>query len=186
LAVLAFEPHPQEFLRPSPTPFRLTPLRTKARLIAELGVDAFFALPFDAEMAARTAELFVRDILVGALGVGAVVVGSDFVFGKGRGGSVESLAAMGREMGFTVTPFDTVPDIGIEKISSSRIRETPDGGAPGRRRPPVGALVGDRGAGRAWRCARPHHGLSHRQHAPQSLPGARVRRLCRAGADAGE
>jgi riboflavin kinase/FMN adenylyltransferase len=131
LAVLAFEPHPQEFLRPSPASFRLTPLRTKARLIAELGVDAFFALPFDADMAARSAELFVQDILVDALGVNGVVVGSDFVFGKGRGGTVESLAAMGRDLGFTVTPFDTVPDIGIEKISSSRIRESLKAARPG-------------------------------------------------------
>ena len=31
LAVLAFEPHPQEFFRPRPDSIRLTPLRTKAR-----------------------------------------------------------------------------------------------------------------------------------------------------------
>ena len=73
LAVLAFEPHPQEYFlalrRGGPPPagaesFRLTPLRTKARLIAELGADAFFALPFDAAMASRTAPEFVADVLV--------------------------------------------------------------------------------------------------------------------------
>src|SRR5438105_10322042 len=35
LAVLSFEPHPQEYFRPSPESFRLTPLRTKARLLAD-------------------------------------------------------------------------------------------------------------------------------------------------------
>src|SRR5271165_4411702 len=54
LAVLAFEPHPQEFFRPSPESFRLTPFRTKARLIAEQGVDALLALAFDAEMASKS------------------------------------------------------------------------------------------------------------------------------------
>jgi riboflavin kinase/FMN adenylyltransferase len=48
LAVLAFEPHPQEFFRPRPDSIRLTPLRVKARLLSELGVEALFALPFDA------------------------------------------------------------------------------------------------------------------------------------------
>jgi riboflavin kinase/FMN adenylyltransferase len=69
--VLAFEPHPQEFFRPSPESFRLTPFRTKARLIAEQGADAMYALAFDAEMAVRPAQDFVMDVLVESLGVGA-------------------------------------------------------------------------------------------------------------------
>ena len=85
LAVLAFEPHPAEFFRPSPQSIRLTPLRTKARLIAELGVDVMFALPFDAEMAGRSAADFVCQVLVKGLGASALVVGPDFEFGKGQG-----------------------------------------------------------------------------------------------------
>jgi len=123
LAVLAFEPHPQEFFKPSPECFRLTPLRMKARLLAELGVDAFFAVPFDAAMAGRTAEVFVREVLVDGLGVCAVVVGHDFVFGKGRGGNLATLQAQGASHGFAVTPFHTVLANAGEKISSTRIRE---------------------------------------------------------------
>ncbi len=123
LAVLAFEPHPQEFFKPSPECFRLTPLRMKARLLAELGVDAFFAVPFDAQMAGRTAEIFVREVLVEGLGVSAVVVGHDFVFGKGRGGNLATLEAQGGLHGFAVTPFHTILAGAGEKISSTRIRE---------------------------------------------------------------
>src|ERR1700679_2024324 len=75
LAVLAFEPHPQEFFRPRPDSIRLTPLRMKARLLAELGVDAMFALPFDAVMAGRTAPQFVDEVLVKGLGAKGIVVG---------------------------------------------------------------------------------------------------------------
>src|ERR1700677_3568513 len=64
LGVLAFEPHPQEFFRPSPESFRLTPFRAKARLIAEQGADVMYALAFDAEMAARSAQDFVMEVLV--------------------------------------------------------------------------------------------------------------------------
>jgi riboflavin kinase/FMN adenylyltransferase len=123
LAVLAFEPHPQEFFRPSPESFRLTPMRTKARLIAELGADAFFALPFDAAMAARDPDVFVQDVLVDGLGVCGVVVGEDFIFGKGRGGNLQTLQEAGARHGFGVTAFHTVLANAGEKISSTRIRE---------------------------------------------------------------
>jgi riboflavin kinase/FMN adenylyltransferase len=95
----------------------------KARLLAELGVDAFFAVPFDADMAARPAQVFVRDVLVNGLGVSAVVVGEDFVFGQGRGGNLATLRDEGARHGFTVTPFHTVLASAGEKISSTRIRE---------------------------------------------------------------
>jgi riboflavin kinase/FMN adenylyltransferase len=122
LAVMAFEPHPQEFFRPRPDSIRLTPLRMKARLLAELGVDAMLALTFDAEMAARTAERFVDEVLVSGIGASGVVVGPDFEFGKGRGGNLASLRQMGEARGFSVTCFDMVTTEGA-KISSTRIRE---------------------------------------------------------------
>src|SRR5665213_1252985 len=112
LAVLSFEPHPQEFFKPSPDCFRLTPLRSKARLLAELGVDVLFALTFDGEMARRTPEDFVKNVLVTGLGISGVVVGHDFEFGQRRSGNLASLAALGEKQGFTVTPFDTVTESG--------------------------------------------------------------------------
>jgi riboflavin kinase/FMN adenylyltransferase len=131
LAVLAFEPHPQEYFRPSTESFRLTPLRTKARLIAELDADVFFALPFDASMASRTAPEFVADVLVQGLGVSAVVVGEDFVFGKGRGGNLQTLRDEGAAHGFTVTAFPTILAGAGEKISSTRIRDALKAARPG-------------------------------------------------------
>jgi riboflavin kinase / FMN adenylyltransferase len=122
LAVLAFEPHPQEFFRPRPDSIRLTPLRMKARLLAELGVDVMFALPFDAAMAGRTAPQFVDEVLVKGLGAKAIMVGPDFEFGKGRGGNLATLKEMGAANGFSVTCFEMITTEG-EKISSTRIRE---------------------------------------------------------------
>ena len=122
LAVLSFEPHPQEYFRPSPECFRLTPLRTKARLLADLGVDALLALVFDAEMARRSPEDFVRNVLVSGLGISGVVVGHDFEFGQKRAGNLATLAVMGAIEGFSVSAFDTVTATGDEKISSTLIR----------------------------------------------------------------
>ncbi len=130
MAILAFEPHPQEFFRPRAESFRLTPFRAKARLIAEFGVDVMFALPFDAHMASKTAQEFVLDVLVKGLGAGYVVVGEDFQFGKGRAGNATLLSYMGEMEGFGVEVFAAVAD-GTEKISSTAIREALKAGRPG-------------------------------------------------------
>jgi riboflavin kinase/FMN adenylyltransferase len=129
LAVLSFEPHPQEYFKPSPESFRLTPLRAKARLLADLGVDALFALAFDAEMATRTPQDFVLNVLDTGLGISGAVVGHDFEFGRKRAGNLATLSYMGEMEGFTVTPFDAVTahssheKSGDEKISSTLIRQ---------------------------------------------------------------
>ncbi len=123
LAVLSFEPHPQEFFKPSPDCFRLTPLRAKARLLADLGVDALFALNFDGDMAKRTPQDFVLNVLVEGLGISGAVVGHDFEFGQKRAGNLGTLSYMGEMEGFTVTAFDTVTASGDEKISSTLIRK---------------------------------------------------------------
>jgi riboflavin kinase/FMN adenylyltransferase len=130
LGVLAFEPHPQEFFRPQAESFRLTPLRTKARLLAECGVEVLYALPFDAGMSQKSAEEFVRDVLVGGLGVRAVIVGADFRFGKGRAGDTAFLMEAGRQSGFRVDIFDTVIAHDAQKISSSEIRAALREGKP--------------------------------------------------------
>ena len=132
LAVLSFEPHPQEYFRQlrevggltpaGPDCFRLTPLRAKARLLADLGVDALFALTFDGEMARRSPQDFVLNVLVAGLGISGAVVGHDFEFGQKRAGNLATLAYMGEMEGFSVTAFDTVTASGDEKISSTLIR----------------------------------------------------------------
>jgi len=128
--VLTFEPHPRQLFRPDDAPFRLTPLRVKTRELEALGADLLFSLHFDAEFAARTAENFVDDILVGALAVRHVVVGYDFVFGRGRAGTVEFLKDMGMRRGFGVDVVAPVDDGGADVISSTRIREHLVAGRP--------------------------------------------------------
>jgi riboflavin kinase / FMN adenylyltransferase len=80
-------------------------------------------------MAGKSAQDFVLEVLVGALGVGGVVVGSDFQFGKGRAGNTTVLSYMGEMEGFGVTVFDPVT-VSREKISSTRIREALKDGKP--------------------------------------------------------
>lgn len=130
LAALVFEPYPREFFRPDEDPFRLTPFRAKAHLLAQAGIDLLIVLGFDAEMAAMKAQDFVLQVLVQELGIAHVVVGADFRFGKGRAGDTTVLGYMGEMEGFGVTVFSPVAAGEGEKISSSDIRAALKSGRP--------------------------------------------------------
>ena len=122
-AVLPFEPHPRAFFTPGSEPFRLTPFRSKARRIAELGADLLIVQRFDKAFSSLPAEDFVNTVLVDGLGAGHVVSGYDFVFGHKRGGNCELLLAMGAKKGFGFTAVNAQTDSSGEAYSSTRVRE---------------------------------------------------------------
>lgn len=130
LAVMSFEPHPRSFFKPNQPPFRLTPFRVKARLIESLGADLLIMQHFDTVFANLTALEFVGSILVGGLAARHVVVGYDYVFGKGRQGTGALLQKMADEgnFGFTSVPPEIAPDGDV--YSSTRVREFLVGGQP--------------------------------------------------------
>ncbi|WOF45776.1 bifunctional riboflavin kinase/FAD synthetase (plasmid) [Sphingopyxis indica] len=120
--VATFDPHPVRFFKPDVAPFRLTTLDQRQELFGAAGADAMLVLPFDAALAGTSAEDFITGLLLDRFGAAGVVTGSDFVFGKGRGGNVVTLADHARRLGFfteMVSPVDDADEV----ISSSRIRE---------------------------------------------------------------
>lgn len=120
-AALTFEPHPRSFFQPAKTLFRLTPPEQKIACLASTGADGAIVLPFDAGLAALSADAFVDEILVGHFQVSGVVVGFDFHFGRGRGGSPDFLKEAGAAHGFAVAVVDPMRDEG-DPISSSAVR----------------------------------------------------------------
>lgn len=122
-AVVSFDQHPAAVVNPDAAPLLLTDHEQRMELFADVGVRWLYLLRFDEARAATTSEEFVEQVLVGALNAKLVVVGSDFHFGKGRSGSVESLAEMGENLGFEVVSLDLLgSEDGIDKISSTAIR----------------------------------------------------------------
>lgn len=122
LAVLTFEPHPREYFAPGRPSFRLTPFRIRVRHLEAIGADYVFVLHFDEEMAKRSAEAFVTEVLVEGLQAAHLVVGYDFVFGAGRRGNVDLLRELGRAHGFGVTAVAPAASETGEIFSSTRIR----------------------------------------------------------------
>lgn len=120
--IATFDPHPVRFFAPDAPPFRLTTLDQRQELFAAAGADAMLVFGFDAELAATTADSFVRDLLVGRLGAAGVVTGEDFTFGKGRGGNVAVLKELGAPLGMAARAVGAVSEEG-DVVSSSRIRD---------------------------------------------------------------
>ncbi len=117
-----FDPHPARLLNPAVAPKLIEPLHMRLARLDMLGLDTVMIEPFTAELASMEASAFVREILVGRLGVRDVVVGENFTFGRGRAGDIVSLAALGRELDFGVHPIGLMEVEGIS-ISSTKIRE---------------------------------------------------------------
>ncbi|MFJ2505818.1 bifunctional riboflavin kinase/FAD synthetase [Microbacterium sp. NPDC087592] len=121
---VTFDRNPLAVIRPDRCPENVVTVERKLELLGGLGLDATLVLTFDEEMAARSAEDFVVDILVGALQVSTVLVGQDFRFGHRGAGTPELLRELGPRYGFSVEVVDDVYLPGSpRRVSSSWIRE---------------------------------------------------------------
>ena len=116
--VLTFDPHPLAVIQPAAAPKLLTPTPVKADLLGELGLDEVAVIPFDEEFSRRSAESFVDDVIVGALGATHVSVGRNFRFGHRARGDADMLAADPR---FETRVVELV-EVEGETVSSSHIR----------------------------------------------------------------
>jgi riboflavin kinase / FMN adenylyltransferase len=121
-AVMTFEPHPLKVIQGANGPPIITPTEQKLSLISRAGIEVIFCVPFTAQFASIPAESFVRDILVGKIGVKEVVVGYDYTFGRDRKGNVALLQKMGKGLGFLVHLVGPV-HIDETLVSSTSIRK---------------------------------------------------------------
>jgi riboflavin kinase/FMN adenylyltransferase len=129
-AVLTFEPHPRSVFLPASEPFRLTPFRVKERELARLGVDLLFIQHFDRKFSEKSAEDFITEIIVGAIGASHLVVGWDCTFGNRRRGTPDLLRVAGTDSGFGVTVLEPIRGSDETVYSSTHIRELLKAGKP--------------------------------------------------------
>ena len=121
---VTFDRHPAEVVRPESAPRLLTSPEQKLELLDATGyLDLAFVLHFDEARSREPADDFVREVLVGGAHARLVVVGSDFHFGRARGGDVALLQQMGAELGFGVLGVGLEAAPGGTIYSSTRIRE---------------------------------------------------------------
>jgi riboflavin kinase/FMN adenylyltransferase len=125
-ALVTFDRHPAQVVRPESAPRLLTTVDQKLELLSAFGLlDVVCVLRFDAERSRETAEEFVVEVLVETLRARVVVVGADFHFGHRRGGNVALLERMGTDLGFEVIGLGLVApetDPEHQPYSSTRVR----------------------------------------------------------------
>jgi riboflavin kinase / FMN adenylyltransferase len=120
-AVLTFDPHPAKLVAPANAPRLLTTIEERAQIILEQGIDQILILPFTPEVAALEPEDFVREILADKLKARAVLVGTNFHFGKRAAGNAALLEEFGDRFSFETEIIE--PVVWRKRvISSSAIR----------------------------------------------------------------
>ncbi len=141
---ITFDPHPRAVLFPENTPPLLQTLDQRLAAFAVLGIEQAIVIAFNKNFAAQNAEIFLREILHDRLNAKEVYLGKGFAFGKNRGGNIQLLRQMSKELGFFA---DEVAEVCLRgtRISSSKIRELLAEGKVNRARAMLGRPYGIEG-----------------------------------------
>lgn len=119
--LVTFDPHPAAVLRPDRAPKLLTLSPEKLRLLCSLGLDAVVVLPFTPGLQQMPPRAFAEWLLQRHLRAVEVHEGENFRFGYQASADIDGLAALGRDLGFTVSTYEPVV-VDRSPVSSSRIR----------------------------------------------------------------
>jgi len=125
--VLTFSNHPLSVLAPAYAPRLITDAREKANRLRELGPSLVVMVPFERKLADLSPDRFVKEILLGRLGVASLWCGGDFRFGRGGSGTIAVLEELGRRWGFETHTLESVVHRD-RTVSSTWIRSLIDQG----------------------------------------------------------
>lgn len=121
--IVTFFPHPRLIIDPENQNLKMiNTIAEKAALMEELGVDHLIITPFTRDFSNLTAEEYIKDVLVGTIGIKNLIVGYDHRFGKDRKGGMADLIKYAEPLGFQV---EEIPeqDIHDVSVSSTKIRK---------------------------------------------------------------
>lgn len=179
--VLTFDPHPSEVVRPGSHPPVLTPVRRKAEILEQFGIDVLCVQPFTPALSRQGAAEWVHEVLVERLLAAAVVVGENFRFGHKAAGDLAELRRLGRTFGFATEGVALLHDDDVT-LSSTFVRSSIDAGdvaraaeALGRPHRVDGIVV--RGAGRGRQLGYPTANVRSDKHAAVPADGVYAGRV---------
>lgn len=121
--VITFSPHPRTVLGNRGEKVELlNTLEEKILLLDSLGVDNLIVAPFTKEFSRIESYDFVRDYLVGKVGVAGLVVGFNHHFGHNHKGDFGYLKRLQAEFNFEIYEIPE-KDVQRHKVSSTAIRK---------------------------------------------------------------
>lgn len=121
--IVTFFPHPRSIIDPENQNLKMiNTIAEKAAMLEELGVDHLIITPFTRDFSNLTAEEYIKDVLVGTIGIKHLIVGYDHRFGKDRKGGMAELIKFAEPLGYEVEeiPEQDVHDV---SVSSTKIRK---------------------------------------------------------------
>jgi riboflavin kinase / FMN adenylyltransferase len=121
--LFTFYPHPRMVLFPNDNDLKLlSTQREKVELLEAAGLDHLLIIPFSRTFSRMHALDFVRDVLVDAIRVHALVIGYDHRFGRNREGDLALLRQLSEAYDFSVEEIPA-QEIDHVKVSSTKVRE---------------------------------------------------------------
>lgn len=120
--ILTFSPHPRQVLYPKENNIKLlNTMDEKIALLEKAGVDNIIFYPFTKEFSKLSYTEFVKDILIGQLGMKFLVVGYDHRFGSNREGDFTQLNELSKKFDFAIEKEEAF-NLKDVNISSTKIR----------------------------------------------------------------
>lgn len=120
--LVTFDPHPTQILFPERHLQRLFSLEDMQSQLASLGLDKLIVEPFTHELGTLSGARFLEERMLPSLQPRLFIVGHDFAFGAGRGGTLDFLKEWSAKRGIGVRIQPPV-ELEGERVSSRRIRE---------------------------------------------------------------
>lgn len=120
-AVFTFSNHPKNLLPREKKVKSILSKEEKTEIIASLGVDYLFNIPFNKGIMSMTPEAFVQELLVDKFNMKAAFCGFNYHFGFKAQGNPDVLREIGAEKGFDVTEMPAYKIKG-DIVSSSLLR----------------------------------------------------------------
>lgn len=121
--ILTFFPHPRLIIDPENQDLKMiNTITEKAEILANLGVDHLIITPFTRDFSNLSAEEYIQNVLVDAIGTKNLIVGYDHRFGKDRKGGMEELQTGAKTNGYQIEVIDE-QDINDVAVSSTKIRK---------------------------------------------------------------
>ena len=120
---VTFDRLPRQLFDPNFQPQVLSTLDEKETYLKALGVEEVVVLPFTHQLAALSAEAFMREILSDQLSVELLVTGYDHRFGHDRSEGFDDYVRYGQQLGMDVVRGDVAMMDEQMAVSSTVIRQ---------------------------------------------------------------
>lgn len=116
--ILTFNPHPRKVLFPERGLNLILSPEEKVEVLSTTGIDYLIVHQFDKKFASIKSDAFMRDVLVGKLGMKYLVSGFNNHFGCDRMGDNVTLNSYGKSFGFDISRIDAAQLNGISASST--------------------------------------------------------------------